>query len=901
MFTDIDLRDAPQLGDGLRLPAQAIPTRKKDERWIKSCMDTLETIGTRQISVYRARFEDAYRIVDGSFQYSDAVNTSVFLSELDSLRAQSELSDDIEHYGFIEPIINTLIGEFLKQPNPSVVYTNDPDSTNEYLRHRRDLLWERVNKRIQAEIELRMLKAGLNPYMKEFESEEQKQQYMQGLEQFREQNIPKEVKDHMNSEYHPIYVEWAEKTLEEGQVRFDLDELFRDTFRDYLITGRAFIHFRIGHDYHRPERWSPLNTFTSTTQSERYPEISDYTGRIQALTPNQVMVNWGTHLNEKQKKSILRSKFYEPDEVSVSTPSNTQEWMEGFGGTRRRVPHKDHLAYENLGLIQDQLGVDLGYRGYFPNQGVGIQFYSNDLDNRHDLVRVTEAYWVSQKRVGYLTYRDPEGELKREIVTDEILTDFIREYKIKQLRTVSMEQSLKNPQENTIVWDYLPETRYGVKISRDNTDLDEDLYLFGDAVDYQLRGESSLFDTLIPVVGIVENTSLVSRLEVDQIEYSMAMNMARDYMSKELGLFFLMDLAYLPEFLKDFGGEEAIDKLMDITRSLGLMTVDSSQARGTQFNQFQMVNMDLTAAMIGKLEFAGRIKQRAFERLGLNPARMAMPIEQKTATGIQVSQDASFAQTEVWFDKFAKVQQRFNEMLINVSQWVKSQGKDVTVNYVDSDKIQHFLQINDPKLPIRRFKIYFQNNSKRRSELELLKQTFFNDNTIVKDLEMMAEAISSDSISKLIQVGRIAKKNTQLQQELQHRQAMQMEELKAAKEAEREAIKHQYNMEIKRLEGEIALGKQTILAMGFDPDKDRDSDKTPDVVEQLKATTAELERKFKERTGEQQMRQKQTDSDRNFLLKKEELNLKRQELATRREEKQKELQIAKENKYSYEV
>ena len=71
----------------------------------------------------------------------------------------------------------------------------------------------------------------------------------------------------------------------------------------------------------------------------------------------------------------------------------------------------------------------------------------------------------------------------------------------------------------------------------------------------------------------------MSRVEIDQIEYSLAMNMARDYMSKELGIFFLMDLAYMPEFLKDFGGDEAIGKLMEVTRNLGLLPVDSSSKR----------------------------------------------------------------------------------------------------------------------------------------------------------------------------------------------------------------------------------------------------------------------------------------------------------------------------------
>ena len=200
------------------------------------------------------------------------------------------------------------------------------------------------------------------------------------------------------------------------------------------------------------------------------------------------------------------------------------------------------------------------------------------------------------------------------------------------------------------------------------------------------------------------------------------MNMARDYMSKELGLFFLMDMAYIPEFIKDYGGEEALDKLMEVTRQLGFLPVDSSQARGTSFNHFQMVNMDLTEAMLGKYRVAQVIKQRAFEKIGLIPERMALPTEHTTATGIKVSQDASYAQTDNWFDKFAKVVERTATMNINIAQHMQAMGKDITVNYTDSDMVKQFLKLNDPDLPLRRFRIYPQTNAKRRSELETLKQ-----------------------------------------------------------------------------------------------------------------------------------------------------------------------------------
>ena len=127
---------------------------------------------------------------------------------------------------------------------------------------------------------------------------------------------------------------------------------------------------------------------------------------------------------------------------------------------------------------------------------MGLNYFFNNYDNRYDLIRVVETYWVSYKRIGYLVYRKPESyDLVNEIVTDEILRELINEYGIKQLRTVTLDQHSANPVENTIVWDYVPEVWYGVKILKDNTDLYEDVYIFGEPVEHQLR-EKALCLTL---------------------------------------------------------------------------------------------------------------------------------------------------------------------------------------------------------------------------------------------------------------------------------------------------------------------------------------------------------------------------------------------------------------------
>ena len=912
MFLYHDMRKMPYLGgDTMYLPAQAIPKSKKNDKWVKECLDSLETIGLRQLSLNRERFEDAYRIVDGSYKYSEVTSTSAFLSEVDHLRAQAELPEEIDHHGFIEPIINTLVGEYLKKPNKSVIWTDDPESTNDFLRYRKNLLVENTMERLKNEIELKMLQSGLDPYKRDFASEEEQQAHIQQIQQFQAQNTPQKVQELSKSNFKPNYVIWAEKIIDESDIRHHLDEKRRQALTDYLITGRYFLHFRMGHDFMEVERWSPINTFTSVTQEEKYPQLGEYVGRIQHLTPNQVITNWGHKLSQKEKQAILRSKNYRPKAMSEpDTISSNSEWMRRLGGVERQVSHPQAIPYENLGYLQELTGQDLGYRGWFPDNDVDLWSLFGDNNTRTDLIRTVEGYWLSYKQIGYL-YMEVEGEegepvIIDDIVTEDLLTDLIKDYGIKNIRSVSLEQRIADPQLGTIVWDYIPEVWYGVKIGMENTDLTEDLYLDGKPLDYQMHGESDTYHTMMPVAGVVENTSLVSRLEIDQIEYSMAMNMARDYMSKELGVFFLMDLAYLPEFLKDQGGEEAIEKLNDITRNLGLLPLDSTQAKGTAFNNFQSVNMDLTAAMLGKFELAKNIKVRAFEKLGLHPQRMAMPTEQETATGIQVSQDASYAQTEVSFDKFAKGLQRVDEMLINVYQWLQYNGKDVTVNYTDPDGVKQFVRLNDPKLPLRKFRIYPQNNSKRRAELELLKQTYFQDNTIEKSLEDMAEIISSDSTAKIIKIAKLQRQRRELLQQQAMEMENQREEMKQAREDNRQQLEFEHKERMALIKGKIDLNRQAILALGFSEDKDVNKDNEPDIIKQLELSIKQLDSEHQRQLSDRKEKREEVKDIRQSQIDREKLNLEREKVQVERKKVEanryiadKKLKVAKTNKNRY--
>jgi hypothetical protein len=578
-----------------------------------------------------------------------------------------------------------------------------------------------------------------------------------------------------------------------------------------------------------------------------------------------------------------------------------KDYIERGAGELAYVPFKSYYPYSNAKYIQDIMGVDLGIPDMFPNGNQYGSMYDRDEEDgfRVDLIRVIEAYWVSQQRIGYLTLIDEEtGMISTQVVTDQILTRYLKQYGIKSVKNVTLEQHEKNPVANTIVWDYQPLTYYGVKICKSDNQLTEDLYLGMEPTKMQLKGDSETYENLIPVSGIIDDTSFVGKIYQYQIDHNIAMNMARDYMSKELGIFYLMDFSYLPSWLKESGGTESLSKLYDIIRELGFLPIDGeTQNTRSSFNQFQAVNMDLTQAMLAKVEYARVMKQLAFETVGMTPARMGNPNAQESATGVQQSVYASFAQTEVLYDKFSKFQKSDAEILLNVAQVAKAEGVDRTVNYVDSDKQRNFLRMNDKNLQLRRFRLIPQNNSKRRSELEIIKQVYMNDNTIEKDLESIASVISSDSVSKVIQLGRIGREIMQLEQEKQrvHQQKMQEQALQAqAMEKERE---REFEAKESQLDRELQLRKQAILALGFaDKPGEREG-----IVEELRYSLDKLKVETEAANLQNKTDQERLNNERQHYIDQEKLNVEREKIDAEKYKADVSLEIARENKNKYDT
>lgn len=199
-----------------------------------------------------------------------------------------------------------------------------------------------------------------------------------------------------------------------------------------------------------------------------------------------------------------------------------------------------------------------------------------------------------------------------------------------------MSKGMENPEINTYFVDYVPQVRYGVKISGGALAQDN-LYLDGEPIDHQIKGDSNIYDFVLPVAGYI-GTSMANRIQPYQIFYNFSINQINNILEKEIGKFFLGDINLVPSEYKDLG-EDVADiwaNLLDVAKSVGALTLDTSSQNtkgGVPFNQFAVYDLSQTEQLKTRMELAEWSRMKCFEMVGITPQVINGPNRYETATG----------------------------------------------------------------------------------------------------------------------------------------------------------------------------------------------------------------------------------------------------------------------------
>ena len=837
---------------------------------MKRNMDSLESIGISQLSE-NYKFRDFYKMVNGQLVYSDyGIDDLQVLDRIQELSNEAGVLTFVKHYDFIGIFVRKMVGEWLKQKDNFKVDTIDEISENEFIRERTRLHEKFAVEYFQKELEIALLKEGINPNNQQFNSPEEQQQYMQQLEEQKNKLIPPDVIDkELSKNFKTVAAEWAEHVLEQDQKRHHLDTLDKSEMEDYLLTGRFFRHYYVGYDYYKPERWSPLETFFSKDVEAKNPQDGEYVGRVHYLSVSDIIKRYGHLMTADQIKKMSR----EYGEATSNAPQGSSahnykmSLSDGIFGQVQTIPFNNYYDYE-LGLqFQDAMDIPMGetvidtpdgqqrvpsWLQPFQNNNYAGYRYSqtrrDDFSIRTDLLQVTEAYWRSFKKMWFVNYTTEKGEQVTEIVTDEILPEFIEEYKIKKVSNKSLTLLERETLDaNTMYEFYVPEVWKGIKINAGHSFLSEDLYLDISPLPYQIKGDSNVFDVKLPVAGIISN-SLAQKLRPFQIGYNICLNQIFNLLEKEIGMFFLFDINFLPSEYKNHGDiEESLEKLHTLAKEIGFVPIDTTKqnTQGAQMmNTFMTQDVSFDKQINSRMNLSTYYYNKALEQIGFNPQRLGQATTYETATGIQQGVEASYDSTADIFTDMSVARKKAMELHLAVAQYCQKNYIDVDFVFSGSDGDKLYMNLTDPDFPLRRLGLIPQNDPKQRRNLETLRNMLLQNNTMGADVLLMAQVMFSDSAQELVSVARENRKyiDSKDQEKRQHEQELLDKQLKA--QAEDILAKRKFEASENEKDRQNRIKIEQIDSLGRAADKQSDTEGYKRIME---ATQQSINNGYKER------------------------------------------------------
>jgi hypothetical protein len=649
-------------------------------------------------------------------------------------------------------------------------------------------------------------------------------------------------------------------------------------------------------------------TFYHKSPDSRYISQANWVGKTDMLTPSDVIDKYGYLMTEEQLASLesvypIRSAAYNigglQNDGSLYDATKSHEW-------NTQMPSLAYRQYTSFmaGNVTD--GSD-----------VITQILSEGEDYYDEgtayLLRVTTAYWKSQKKVGHLTKISEIGEVFTEIVSEDYTITDKPLYDNRLFKNKTKDNLLFGEH---IDWIWINEVWGGVKIGpnipsfwgMNNPGGFTPVYIGIDkhkigTLRFQFKGDSSLYGCKLPVEGSIfsdrntRSTALIDLMKPYQIGFNIVNNQIADILVDELGTIIMLDQNSLPRHsMNEDWGKGNLAKAYVAMKNFQMLPLDTSitnTENALNFAHFQKLDLSQTERLMSRVQLANHFKQQAYEVIGVNPQRMGQQLSQMTATGVEQAAAASYAQTEVYFIQHCDyLMPRVHQMRTDLAQYYHSTKPSARLTYLTEADEKVMFQINGTDLLMKDLNIFCTTTANNRAVLEQLKQFAINNNTTGASIYDLGKIIQSDSIADVNNVLKLSeqKQQQQKQQEMEMQQKMQQEQIQAAEKQKQMEIQAAAERDDKIIQKDITVAE--IRAAGYGSTVDINQNQQSDFKDAMKEIR-ETEQ-YQEQTSIQ--REKQSDD---MVKHSQKMNIEQQKLATQKEIADMQLQIAKTNKNKY--
>jgi len=886
----------------LTQPIQFLPRKEKDQEWAAWNLDWLELQGQKQLRRNARRLLKNYKLAKGLIDKTDYIveEDNDYKDLVEVLTKQDESALELKFYPIIPNVINVLVSEFAKRSTRVAYRAVDELSYNELLEEKRAQVEEVLLKEAEEKMLASMLAMGMD-----IQGEEAQQQ----LSPDNLKTLP-EIEQFFKKDYRSLIEQWSWHQHQVDEERFKMQELEELAFRDMLITDREFWHFKMMEDDYDIELWNPLLTFYHKSPDIRYISQGNWVGKCEMLTVADVIDKYGYLMTEDQLKSLeaiypVRSSAYPiqgyQNDGTYYDPTRSHEW-------NTNSPSLHYRQYVSM------------FDNYISDGNDIVNMILSESEDMFDLgtahyLRVTTCYWKSQRRVGHLTKIDEFGDVVEEIIDESYIVTLKPEYDTLLYKQKTKENLIYGEH---IDWIWINETWGGLKIGPNrpsywgmqNPDGLTPIYLGVTTnqikkLPFQFKGDSSLYGCKLPVEGSVfsdrntRSTSLVDMMKPFQIAYNIVNNQIADILVDELGTVIMLDQNSIPRHsLGEDWGKHNLSKAYVAMKTFQMLPLDTSITNTENplaFQHYQVLSLEQTNRLLSRIQLAQYFKSQAFETIGISPQRLGSAVEQPTAEGIRVALSNSYAQTEVYFTQHCdNLMPRVHTMRTDLAQYYHSKKPSIRLQYLASNDEKVTFDILGTDLLLRDINIFCTTKANHRNTIEQLKQLALNNNTSGASIYDLANIIKSQSIPEIEHVLKSAEQKMQetKQQEQQAQQEMLDKQLQA--QAQEKEQQRMFETEENEKDRQSKIVEAQIRAAGYGAMQDQNQNQQSDYIDALREIRATDEYQARMSMQQEQLLAKNTSDREKNIIKREELN-------TKKEIANKQLQIARENKNKYDV
>ena len=880
----------------LTQPIQFLPKSEKDGEWGAWNMDWLEWQGIKQIRRNSRRLLKNYKLAKGIIDRNDYIieDDNEYADLIETLTKEDASALELKFYPIIPNVINILTGEFSKRVSKVMFRAVDDISFNEMLEEKRGMIEQTLLAEAEQKAIMKMIEMGMDP-----ESEEAQQ----ALSPDALKSLP-EIEQFFKKDYRSLIEEWATHQQKVDEERFHMYELENMAFRDMLITDREFWHFKMNEDDYELELWNPLLTFYHKSPSARYVSQGNWVGRIDILTVADIIDNYGYMMTEDQLEAL--EAIYPVRSAGLP-----------LGGLQNDGSYYDATRSHAYNVQ----GPSLAYRQFLssyenmPYNGDIVQWILAEGEDFLDygpthMLRATTCYWKSQRKVGHLIKITEDGEIIQDIVDETYIVTEKPKYDTKVLKNKTKDNLLVGEH---IDWIWINETWGGIKVGpnrpsfwgMNNPGGLAPMYINVQRLPFQFKGDSTVYGCKLPVEGSVfsdrntRSVSMVDLMKPYQIGYNIVNNQIADILVDELGTVIMLDQNALPRHsLGEDWGKNNLAKAYVAMKNFQMLPLDTSitnTENALNFQHYQVLNLEQTQRLMSRIQLGNYFKNQAFESIGISPQRLGEQTGQQTATGVEQSVAASYAQTEHYFVQHCDyLMPRVHTMRTDLAQYYHSKKPSIRLQYMTSNDEKVNFQMNGVDLLARDLNIFATTKSNHRTILDQLKGLALNNNTTGASIYDLGNVIKSESIAELTGVLRAAeeKANAIRQEQGQQQQQMQQQEIEARQQEQ--AVKMQFEADEKEKDRQSHILEAQIRAAGFGAGVDINQNQQSDYLDAM-------DRIQKQDNYKEQMNFNREKEVNKLNLTREQNQVKQQEIQSRQNIAEKQLEIARTNKNKYDV